>query len=43
MIPDAKLGVGLLGCGAFGRFCLHEFAAMPGLRAGAVADTILAS
>jgi predicted dehydrogenase len=40
MIPDAKLGVGLLGCGAFGRFCLHEFAAMPGLRAAAVADTI---
>ena len=40
MIPGAKLGVGLLGCGAFGRFCLREFAAMPGLRAAAVADTI---
>ncbi len=36
----AKLGVGLLGCGAFGRFCLREFGAMPGLRAAAVADTI---
>ena len=24
MIPGAKLGVGLLGCGAFGRFCLRE-------------------
>ena len=33
-----KLGVGLLGCGAFGRFCLREFGAMPGLRAAAVAD-----
>ena len=40
MIPGAKLGVGLLGCGAFGRFCLREFAAMSGLRAAAVADTI---
>jgi predicted dehydrogenase len=36
----AKLGVGLLGCGAFGRFCLREFGAMPGLRAAAVADAI---
>ena len=36
----AKLGVGLLGCGAFGRFCLSEFGAIPGLRAAAVADTI---
>ena len=35
-----KLGVGLLGCGAFGRFCLREFGAMPGLRAAAVADMI---
>jgi len=35
-----KLGVGLLGCGAFGRFCLREFGAMPGLRAAAVADII---
>jgi predicted dehydrogenase len=40
MIPGAKLGVGLLGCGAFGRFCVREFTAMPGLRAAAVADTI---
>ena len=40
MTPGAKLGVGLLGCGAFGRFCLREFAAMPGLRTAAVADTI---
>ncbi len=36
----AHLGLGLLGCGAFGRFCLREFATMPGLRAAAVADTI---
>jgi hypothetical protein len=43
MIPGAKLGVGLLGCGAFGRFCLREFAAMRGLRAAAVADTIPAA
>ena len=43
MIPGAKLGVGLLGCGAFGRFCLREFAAMPRLRAAAVADTIQAA
>jgi predicted dehydrogenase len=40
MIPGAELGVGLLGCGSFGRFCLREFAAMPGLRAAAVADSI---
>jgi predicted dehydrogenase len=40
MMPDAKLGVGLLGCGAFGRFCLREFAAMPELRAAAVADMV---
>src|SRR4029077_21189657 len=40
MIPGAKFGVGLLGCVAFGRFCVREFAAMPGLRAAAVADTI---
>jgi predicted dehydrogenase len=40
MIPGAELGVGLLGCGSFGRFCLREFASMPGLRAAAVADSI---
>jgi predicted dehydrogenase len=43
MKPDLKLGVGLLGCGAFGRFCLREFAAILGLRAAAVADTIQAA
>ena len=32
--------MGLLGCGAFGRFCLREFAAMPELRAAAVADMV---
>jgi predicted dehydrogenase len=40
IVPGAKLGVALLGCGTFGRFCLHEFAAMPELRAAAVADTV---
>jgi predicted dehydrogenase len=38
--PDGTLGLGLLGCGTFGRFCLREFSTMPGLRAAAVADTI---
>lgn len=36
---NGTLGLGLLGCGSFGRFCLGEFNAMPGLRAAAVSDT----
>lgn len=38
--PEGRRGLGLLGCGAFGRFCLREFGSLPGLRAAAVADTI---
>ena len=32
----AILGLGLIGCGSFGRFCLRTFSAMPGIRAVAV-------
>src|SRR5687768_3193574 len=33
------IGVGLVGAGAFGEFCLAAFAAMPEIRIAAVADT----
>ena len=32
------LGLGLLGCGAFGRFCLEQYQGLPGVKAVAVAD-----
>ena len=36
--PDA-IGIGLVGAGAFGEFCLAAFAEMPDVRIAAVADT----
>lgn len=33
------LGYGLVGCGAFGRFCLRQYRAMPEVRLVAVADS----
>jgi len=35
---DALIGIGLVGAGAFGQFCLKAFAAMPEARIVAVAD-----
>lgn len=32
------IGYGLVGCGAFGRFCLEQYATLPSLRRVAVAD-----
>ena len=32
------LGLGLLGCGAFGRFCLEQYQGLPGVKPVAVAD-----
>lgn len=34
-----SLGYGLIGCGAFGRFCATQYASLPGLALVAVADT----
>ncbi len=40
MVPDpAPLGLGLVGAGGFGGFCLAAFAEMPEIRVVAVADT----
>lgn len=42
MVPDsAPLGLGLVGAGGFGVFCLAAFAEMPEIRVVAVADTDL--
>ncbi len=38
MSRERPLGVGLIGCGAFGIFCLDAFATMPQVRIAAVAD-----
>jgi predicted dehydrogenase len=38
MSMDAPLGIGLVGAGAFGQFCLKAFAAQPEVRIAAVAD-----
>ncbi|MBS3734125.1 MAG: Gfo/Idh/MocA family oxidoreductase [Phycisphaerae bacterium] len=38
MSSNEPLGLGLLGCGAFGRFCLETFATMDQVRIAAVAD-----
>lgn len=37
------LGLGLIGCGAFGRFCLESFATLPDVRIAAVADVVAAA
>ena len=38
MSDPQPLGLGLIGCGAFGRFCLESFAKMDDVRIAAVAD-----
>ncbi len=37
-MANEPLGVGLIGCGNFGRFCLSAYAQVPGVHAVAVAD-----
>jgi len=39
MPSDEPLGLGLIGCGSFGRFCLEAFSRMGDVRIVAVADT----
>jgi len=39
MSECGPLGLGLIGCGSFGRFCLDAFSTMPQVRPAAVADT----
>ena len=36
--PSAQLGLGLIGAGGFGRFCLEQYRGLEGVRAVAVAD-----
>ena len=38
MRGDGPIGIGLVGAGAFGEFCLAAFAEMPDVRIAAVAD-----
>ncbi len=38
MDTETPIGLGLIGCGAFGLFCLDTYSKMPGLRPLAVAD-----
>ena len=38
MDANTPLGLGLIGCGAFGRFCLEAFAELDSVRLAAVAD-----
>ncbi len=38
MNSNKPLGLGLIGCGAFGRFCLDVYSGMDGVQAAAVAD-----
>jgi predicted dehydrogenase len=38
-MSDAPLGIGMVGAGAFGRFCLAAFARLDSVRIAAVADT----
>lgn len=35
-----KFGLGLVGCGGFGRFCMATYAKLPGIRPAAVADMV---
>lgn len=39
MTEEQVLGLGLVGAGGFGRFCLHAYSRLPGLRLVAVADS----
>lgn len=43
MSAAKPLGLGLIGCGAFGRFCLESFADLPEVRIAAVADVVAAA
>jgi len=36
----SSLGLGLIGCGGFGRFCLEAYRKLPGIRPAAVADVV---
>ncbi len=36
----AEIGIGLIGCGGFGEFCLDAFSDLPGVRPAAVADVV---
>jgi predicted dehydrogenase len=38
MANESQVGIGLVGAGGFGRFCLEAFAAMPEVRIAAIAD-----
>jgi len=40
MSGNDSLGLGLIGCGSFGGFCLETYSAMAGLHAAAVADVV---
>jgi len=40
MNESKPLGLGLIGCGAFGQFCLEAFSKLPDVRIVAVADTV---
>ncbi len=39
MNDEHELGLGLIGCGAFGRFCVEVFGQIEGIRIVRVADT----
>ena len=41
-MADNPLGVGLVGAGGFGQFCLESYAAMPGVHIAAIADVDMA-
>jgi len=43
MAENGRIGVGLIGCGAFGLFCLEAFSRMPEVRVAAVADVVKAA
>jgi predicted dehydrogenase len=38
MVANRPVGLGLIGCGAFGQFCLNAFASLPEVNVAAVAD-----
>jgi predicted dehydrogenase len=40
MNENEPIGLGLVGCGAFGQFCMEAFGELPNVRVLAVADTI---
>ena len=40
MAKDERIGLGLIGCGAFGMFCLDSFSKMDEVRIAAVSDVL---